>query len=120
MNTTPASVDDYITSFPDDVQIVLQRVRRAVQSAAPAATESISYGMPTVSTQNARIHFAGWKRHIALYAIPPMNDELEGRLARYRGEKGTLTFPLADALPYDVIEEAVAATLEPRSPSSRH
>jgi uncharacterized protein YdhG (YjbR/CyaY superfamily) len=115
MNATPASVDDYIASFPDEVQAALQEVRRAVQNAAPTATESISYGMPTVSMGKARIHFAGWKRHVALYAIPTMDGELESGLARYRGDRGTLTFPLAEPLPYDLIEQAVAATMDLRS-----
>jgi uncharacterized protein YdhG (YjbR/CyaY superfamily) len=97
------------------VQAVLQEMRKTVKGAAPAATESISYGMPTVSMGKARIHFAGWKRHVALYAIPTMHGQLEGDLARYRGDKGTLTFPLAEPVPYDVIERAVAATLEQRS-----
>ncbi|MGO4691136.1 iron chaperone [Glaciibacter sp. 2TAF33] len=115
MNRTPASVDEYIATFPEDVQAVLQEVRRTVSGAAPGAAESISYGMPTVSIGQARIHFAGWKRHVAIYAIPTMEGELEGDLARYRGDKGTLTFPLAEPVPYPVIERAVAATWEQRS-----
>jgi uncharacterized protein YdhG (YjbR/CyaY superfamily) len=112
---SPASVDDYIAAFPDAVQTVLQEMRRAVQRAAPTATESISYGMPTVSAENTRVHFAGWKQHVALYAIPVLDGEVESELLRYRGDKGTLKFPLAEPVPYDLIERAVAATLEKRS-----
>jgi uncharacterized protein YdhG (YjbR/CyaY superfamily) len=110
-----ASVDDYIASFPAAVQGVLQNVRVAVQRAAPTAAESITYGMPTVSAGNKRVHYAGWKHHVALYAIPLLDGEIESGLLRYRGDKGTLKFPLAEPVPYDLIERAVAATLEKRS-----
>jgi uncharacterized protein YdhG (YjbR/CyaY superfamily) len=115
VDATPASVDDYIASVPDEVQTVLHQVRSAVKRGLPAATESISYGMPTASVGNTRVHYAGWKQHVSLYAIPVLEGEVEARLRRYRGEKGTLKFPLAEPVPYDLIERAVAATLEKRS-----
>ena len=44
-----ASVDDYIATFPPDVQTVLEKVRDTIHAAAPGATESISYQIPTFS-----------------------------------------------------------------------
>jgi uncharacterized protein YdhG (YjbR/CyaY superfamily) len=41
------SVDDYIATFPADVQTVLQAVRGTIHAAAPDAQESISYQIPT-------------------------------------------------------------------------
>jgi uncharacterized protein YdhG (YjbR/CyaY superfamily) len=43
------SVDDYIATFPPDVQTVLQAVRDTIHAAAPGATESISYQIATFS-----------------------------------------------------------------------
>ena len=37
------SVDDYIASFPPEVQAELQAARRTIRAAAPDAEESISY-----------------------------------------------------------------------------
>src|SRR5215472_10962692 len=44
-----ASVEDYIGSFPADVQVALEQVRRTILDAAPAARETISYHMPTIT-----------------------------------------------------------------------
>ena len=41
------SVDDYISTFPPEVQTVLQAVRQTIHAAAPGAKESISYQIPT-------------------------------------------------------------------------
>jgi uncharacterized protein YdhG (YjbR/CyaY superfamily) len=41
------SVDDYIATFPADVQTVLQAVHETIYAAALDAQESISYQIPT-------------------------------------------------------------------------
>jgi uncharacterized protein YdhG (YjbR/CyaY superfamily) len=47
------SVDEYITTQPEDVQSILQRVRSTIRKAVPGAAEVISYqavhGRPTES-----------------------------------------------------------------------
>jgi len=43
------TVDDYISTFPPDVQTVLQEVRDTIHAAAPGAKESISYQIPRFS-----------------------------------------------------------------------
>jgi uncharacterized protein YdhG (YjbR/CyaY superfamily) len=40
------STDEYIDTFPRNVQIILEEVRQAVRDAAPDAEELISYQMP--------------------------------------------------------------------------
>jgi uncharacterized protein YdhG (YjbR/CyaY superfamily) len=109
------TMDDYIASFPTDVQPVLEGVRRAIQKAAPAAEETISYDMPTF-TMNGKylVYFAGWKKHIALYAISDVDDALEKEVARYRAAKGTLQFPLREPMPYDLIQRLVARQMTRR------
>ena len=51
------SVDDYISTFPPDVQTVLQAARNTIHAAAPGAKESISYQIPTFSISGPR----GWR-----------------------------------------------------------
>ncbi|WP_394768883.1 iron chaperone [Lacisediminihabitans sp.] len=99
-----ATVDEYIASFPAEVQPVLERVRGELHGAAPSSIETISYGMPTMMLDGRRLaYFAGWRRHVALYAVPPMRDDLERQLAPYRGDKGTLSFPYSEPVPYGLI-----------------
>lgn len=46
MKSAITNVDEYITSFPEDIQQKLEQIRKTIQEAAPEATELISYGMP--------------------------------------------------------------------------
>lgn len=45
--TKPETVDQYIGSFPPDVQGALQAVRAAIRAAAAGTEERIGYGIPT-------------------------------------------------------------------------
>ncbi len=104
-----ASVDDYIGSFSGEVRTVLERVREAVRAAVPDAGETISYHVPTVTLDGrALLHYAGWKQHVSLYPAPSGDADFERRIAPYRSGRGTLKFPLADPIPYDLIRQVAA------------
>jgi uncharacterized protein YdhG (YjbR/CyaY superfamily) len=92
-------VDDYIAAAPTSAQPKLRQLRRAIRRAAPQATERISYGMPFYELEGRLVYFAGYKRHVALYAAGHVNDSCAESLARYRTPKGTLRFPIDEPLP---------------------
>lgn len=101
------SVDEYIATHPEDVQTVLQRVRKAIRQALPSAEEVISYQIPAYKLHGSRvIYFAGWKQHFSLY---PANDHLvkafRNELAPYEVRKGTIRFPLSEPVPVKLIEQ---------------
>jgi uncharacterized protein YdhG (YjbR/CyaY superfamily) len=104
---TAKSVDDYIASFPPDVQAILEKIRLTIRDAAPDAQETISYNMPTFTLGGALVHFAAFKGHIGFY--PPVRGD--AKLARavsvYAGEKGNLRFPLDQPIPYGLMERLV-------------
>lgn len=100
------SVDEYIATFPSDVQSTLQRVRRTIRKAVPGADEVISYQMPAYKARGARvIYFAGWKEHYSLY---PISDRIvksfKAALPAYEIRKDTLRFPLSKPVPVKLIE----------------
>jgi uncharacterized protein YdhG (YjbR/CyaY superfamily) len=100
------SVDEYIATQPADVQPILQRVRRIIRKAMPAAEEVISYQIPAYKLHGgAALYFSGWKEHYSLY---PATDSLvkafKGELAPYRVSKGTLRFPFSQPVPAKLIE----------------
>jgi uncharacterized protein YdhG (YjbR/CyaY superfamily) len=115
-----ASIDDYISAFPEDVQIILKEVRRTIRKAAPAADETISYQIPTF-TLNGRhlVYFAGWKRYISLYPLPAVDEALERELTPYRAAKSTVRFPLGKPIPYDLIERLVALRVQQQANSGK-
>jgi uncharacterized protein YdhG (YjbR/CyaY superfamily) len=103
----PKDIDSYISQFPADVQAILEKVRTTIQSAAPEATETISYLMPAFKQHGILVYFAAWEKHIGLY--PPVSGDkaLEKAIAPYAGPKGNLQFPLDEPIPYDLIERIV-------------
>jgi uncharacterized protein YdhG (YjbR/CyaY superfamily) len=108
----PRDIDDYIATFPGDVQTVLQKVRQTIHGAAPDAKETISYMMPAFKQRGILVYFAAWAHHIGLY--PPISGDkaLEKAVARYAGPKGNLRFPLDEPIPYDLIERIVTLRLK--------
>ena len=109
------SVDEYIASFPADVQAVLEEVRRTIHAVVPRAGEKISYQIPTITLDGkSLLYFSGWKEHISVYPIPPVDDALAAAIEPYRSGKGTLKFPLNDPIPYDLITRLTQAFLAAR------
>jgi len=102
------SIDEYITSFPEDTQKILADLRATIHAAAPDAEEKISYNMPTFTLNGKYLtYFAAWKNHIAIYGTPPVVlDELK-EVVSYKTEKGALQFPLDQPLPLDLITKLV-------------
>ena len=105
---TFTSMDEYIASFPEDVQKILEELRRTIQAAAPEAEETISYNIPTF-TLNGKylIYFAGWKNHISIYPIPTGSEAFNKQVSKYVEGKGTLKFPLNKPIPLTLITKMV-------------
>lgn len=98
------TVDEYINTFPKEVQEILQKIRQSILKAVPEATEGISYQMPAVRLNGILIWYAAWKKHIGLY---PRTSGIEAafanELSEYEGSKGTTKFPLDKPIPYALI-----------------
>lgn len=105
----PSSIDAYIAAAPEDVQAILEKVRKTIRKVLPRAAEKISYGMPALmlDERNA-VYFAAWKHHIGLYPVYRSDDPIEKELAPYRDAKDTLKFPLNAPIPYALIGRVVA------------
>jgi uncharacterized protein YdhG (YjbR/CyaY superfamily) len=103
----PKTIDQYIASYPPDVQEILQKIRLTVRGAVPDAEETISYRMPAFRKKKILIYFAAFKNHVGLY--PPVKGDaaLLKAVAPYAGEKGNLRFPLDQPIPYELIERIV-------------
>jgi len=103
---TPQTIDDYIASFPPEVQTVLQKIRATIRKSAPDAQEAISYRMPCFMQDGALVYFGAFKQHIGLF--PPVRDEkLRAEASAYAGEKGNLRFPYDQPIPYTLISRIV-------------
>ena len=101
-----AHVDAYIAGFPPEVRDRLAELRRVIVEHLPGSTQTIRYDMPAVMLGDRYgIHFAGWKKHVALYPVPVFDDPLESRITPYRSGRDTVKFLHALDLPYDLVAD---------------
>lgn len=101
------SIDEYIATFPAEIQKILQEIRATIKAAAPEATEKISYQMPTFFLNGNLVHFAAFKQHIGFYPTPNGVDAFAQDLAKFKGAKGSVQFPLDQPMPLDLITRIV-------------
>lgn len=128
---TGDGVQAYFAALSPDKRRALQRLRRAVRSAAPGATEVMSYGMPTFKRDGRTIvSIAAWKRHCSIYALGyPVLSAFAAELKPYRTERSTVSFaldtPIPDALVRKLVkarygaEEALGARVNRHEPLTR-
>lgn len=102
-----SSIDEYIGSFPKNIQTILQQVRETIHDAAPDAVEAISYQIPTFKQNGNLVHFAAWKNHIGFYPTPSGTKEFEKELSKYNRSKGSVQFPLDQPMPLSLIRKIV-------------
>jgi uncharacterized protein YdhG (YjbR/CyaY superfamily) len=103
----PASIDEYIAGFPTYTQDVLEEVRDAIKKAAPEATETISYAIPTFVLHGNLVHFAAFKSHIGFYPAPTGMEAFKKDFAPYKTGKGSVQFPLDEPMPLKLITKIV-------------
>ncbi len=101
------TVDDYIATFPNDIQKKLQEMRATIKETAPDAEEKISYQMPTFFLKGNLVHFAAFKNHIGFYPVPTGIEKFKKELSAYKTSKGAVQFPLDKPLPLNLIRKIV-------------
>lgn len=99
------SVDEYIATFPENVQEVLQQVRRAIRDAVPEGEEVISYQIPAIRFHGWVFYFSAYARHFSLSCPPPFTvfDAFREELSEYKISKSTIQFPYDRPVPVDLI-----------------
>lgn len=109
MDTTAVqNIDDYIASFPGEVQEILTKIRQIIKETAPDAGETIKYGIPTFTLAGHNlVHFAAYKKHIGFYPTPSGIEQFKREMSAYKISKGTVQFPLDKPIPYDLIRRIV-------------
>ncbi len=101
------TIDEYIKAFPEDIQIILEKIRQTIHTAAPEAVEAIAYRMPTFKLNGNLVHFAAFKNHIGFYPTPSGIESFGRALSSYKTSKGAIQLPLDKPVPYDLIEKIV-------------
>lgn len=99
------NIDEYISTFPDEVQTILQQIRETISKAAPRADEVISYQMPAFKLHRVLVYFAGYKNHIGFYPGAKAIEAFYKELSEFKTSKGAIQFPLNKEIPLTLISK---------------
>jgi uncharacterized protein YdhG (YjbR/CyaY superfamily) len=114
-------VEEYLAALPDDQRAALESLRRVVATAAPGATETISYGIPTFKHEGRGVvAYAAFKAHCSLFPTSTKVTAALGEEVRpFLASKGTLHFTPERPLPPALVERIVKARLEENAARAR-
>ncbi len=76
------TIDEYIKTFPEDGQNILENGKNLV-------------------------HFAAFKNHIGFYPTSSGIEAFNKELSPYKGAKGSVQFPIKKTIPYDLGKKIV-------------
>jgi uncharacterized protein YdhG (YjbR/CyaY superfamily) len=98
------TMDEYVRSFPPDVQKILEQLRTTIKEIVPEAEETISYGIPTFNLNGHHlVHFAAFMHHIGLYPTSSGIEAFKEELSSYTYARGSVQFPLEKPIPFDLV-----------------
>jgi len=103
----PKTIDEYISLYPKNVQIIQERIRKAIRLTAPGAEETISYQIPTFRLKGNLVHFAAYKNHIGFYPTSSPIEAFKKELSPFETSRGTIRFPLDKPIPIALVKRIV-------------
>lgn len=101
------TVDEYISGFPIETQMLLEKVRATIKKAAPKAEEVISYSIAGYKMNGMLVWFAGFSKHIGFYPGVSGIANFKKELSVYKSAKGSVQFPLDKPMPLGLITKIV-------------
>jgi uncharacterized protein YdhG (YjbR/CyaY superfamily) len=110
----PTSVEGYLAALPEETRAVLENLWKTIKAAAPHATETISYQMPTFRDHGRfLVSFAAFKDHCSLFPASKAVMEAHGEALRpYFSGKGTLRFHADRPIPAGLVKKIVKTRIE--------
>jgi uncharacterized protein YdhG (YjbR/CyaY superfamily) len=108
----PQTIKEYLAPLSAEKRTALQKLRKAIRAAAPAAEECISYQLPAFRLGGRLlVAFGAAAKHCAFYPgsypIEVCRDELEA----YDMSKGTIRFAADRPLPTTLVRRLVKARI---------
>ena len=112
----PQTIDEYLAPLSNEKRAALEKLRRAIKSAAPRAEECISYGIPAFRLGGRMlVAFGAAAKHCAFYAgsfpVKAHKDELKA----YDTSKGTIRFQADSPMPATLVRKLVKTRIAERA-----
>jgi uncharacterized protein YdhG (YjbR/CyaY superfamily) len=106
----PGTVDAYLAALSPEERSALQSLRTVIREAAPDATESIAYRIPSYEYKGYLVGIGAKKNHLAFYVTsPPLLEAHASELAEFDVGKGCIRFPASRPLSKALVRELVRA-----------
>jgi uncharacterized protein YdhG (YjbR/CyaY superfamily) len=110
---TSDEVDNYLAKVSEEARAALEDLRQIIRGAAPEATETISYGVPTFKYQGGLVGFGAGKSHCSLYVMSTSAmDTLDKDLVGFDTAKGTVRFSPDKPLPAALVKKIVKTRIK--------
>jgi uncharacterized protein YdhG (YjbR/CyaY superfamily) len=104
------NVEEYLAGIAEPGRGRFSEMREAIRAAVPAgATEVISYRIPAFRHGKVLVWYAAFAEHCSLFPTAAVIAEFRDELKGYKTSKGTIQFPLREALPVGLIKRIVKA-----------
>ena len=108
----PTTVDEYLAALAPDTRAALERVRRTIRAAAPAAEECISYQLAAFRLNGMLVAFGATARHCAFYPMSAATVAAHAKaLEGFETSKGTIRFQPDRPLPAALIRKIVKSRI---------
>src|SRR3954470_2530073 len=99
----PKTTTEYINAATKGTRAKLREMRACIRSAAPGATESLKWGMPSFSYGRILVTFAAHQNHIGFYPTPSALKAFAADLRAFKTASGSIQFPIEESLPLSLI-----------------
>jgi uncharacterized protein YdhG (YjbR/CyaY superfamily) len=108
MSTKPQTIDEYLAFLSNEKRAALEKLRKAIKSAAPKAQECISYGIPGFRLGGRYLMgFGAATNHCSFYPGAYPVEAHKDELKAYDTSKGTIRFQADSPLPATLVRKLV-------------
>jgi uncharacterized protein YdhG (YjbR/CyaY superfamily) len=112
MSAKPQTIDEYLAPLSNEQRVALEKLRRAIKSAAPKAEECISYQLPAFRLGGRMlVAFGAWANHCALYPGAHPVETHKDELKAYDTSKGSIRFQANSPLPATLVRKLVKSRI---------
>lgn len=101
------TIDEYHSTFPEEIRDKLELIRTTIKQAVPEAKEVISYNMPAFKLNGIVAYYSAFKKHISLYPAPTGKEWEKVFESYHTSGKGTIQFPFNKPVPVELIRKIV-------------
>jgi len=108
----PKTHDDYLAALTEDKRAALQKLRKAIKTAAPKAEECISYQLPAFRLNGKfLVAYGAGANHCGFYP-GSVGQAFKKELKGYDTSKGTVRFSADKPLPAVLVRKLVRLRIE--------